>query len=108
MMRMPNIRPLIAMLVSIGLVLSPVATSNAFAAAMHANGAAATFSTDKPCSCCDFAKCIAAICTVSCAQFAPSNLFLDIELVGHAVFGVTVPDVRHGLSSRPPTPPPRT
>lgn len=109
MKRMPKIRLFVAMLVSIGLVLSPVAASNALAAAvsMHANGAAATSSSDKPCPCCDFAKCVAAICTMSCVQLGPSDLSFDIELIGHAVLGGTVPDIQHGLNSRPPTPPPR-
>ncbi len=106
---MPTIRLLIAMLVSIGLVLSPVATSNTVAASlsMTAHGAPATLSADKPCTCCDFAKCVAAICAQSCVQLAASDLFFDIEFIGHAVLGGTVPDMRHGLSSRPPTPPPR-
>ena len=109
MTRMLTVRLFIAMLVSIGLVLSPGATSNALAAAhsMHANGAAATSSTDKPCPCCDFAKCVAAICTMGCVQLGPSDLSFEIELIGHAVLGGTVPHIQHGLSCRPPTPPPR-
>lgn len=108
--RMPGIRLFVAILVSIGLVLSPIASANVLtsSASMDASRAAATTSPDKPCQCCDFAaKCVAPVCTMGCVQLAPSDPFFNIEFIGHAVLRGIVPIMHHGLSRPPPTPPPR-
>lgn len=107
---MPS-RLFVAILVSIGLVLSPIASANVLAssASMGASWTAATSSPDKPCQCCDLAaKCVAPVCTMGCVQLAPSDPLFNIELVGHAVLRGTVPFMHHGFSRAPPTPPPRT
>lgn len=111
------VRLIIAALVSVGLVLSPVAPANAVAAApatlmSHAGdhaGPARTSSTDKPCPCCDkIGKCVAAMCSMNCSLtgFA-SDVFFPVALIGHAALSGIVPPMPHGLNWRPPTPPPR-
>lgn len=113
MKRMPVIRLLLATLVSIGLVLSPVAAANALisppAALMDAGGQATSSSTDKACPCCDMTgNCVAATCTVSCSQIGfASDLSYPVALIGHAVLSGIVPLMHQGLAQRPAIPPPR-
>lgn len=106
------IKLILATLLSIGLVLSPVATANAMASAsaglMASSEQATGPSHDKRCPCCDLAaKCIAAVCVTSCVQLAPAESLFVIELVGHAVLGGTTPSISDGLNQQPPVPPPR-
>ena len=113
MKRMPIIRLLIATVVSIGLVLSPVAAANAMAAmpatAMDGGGSGTMSSSpDKPCPCCDMAsKCVAATCATTCAQLAAPDPVFQVALVGHVVLTAMVPPMHPGLGWQPPTPPPR-
>ena len=113
MKRMPIIRLILATLISIGLVLSPVAAANAMTSApatvMDDAGQATTSSADKACPCCDMTgKCVAAICTMSCLQIGPaSDLSFPVALAGHAALGGIVPLMHQGLGWQPPTPPPR-
>ena len=113
--RMPVVRFILATLVSIGLVLSPVAAANAMAAMpaslmdMGGGGQATSPSTDKPCPCCDNAgKCVAAMCSMSCSLIGfASDVSFPAALVGHAALSGIVPPMHSGLGWRPPTPPPR-
>ncbi len=114
MERMPILRLILAGLVSIGLVLSPVVAANVMAAmsvtAMDGVGPVTTTSSpDKPCPCCDMAsKCVAATCTVSCSQIGfASDLSYPVALIGHAVLSGIVPLMHQGFAKRPATPPPR-
>ncbi len=113
MKRMPIIRLLLATLVSVGLVLSPVAAANAMAAMppapMDGGHHATTPSTpDKPCPCCDLtSKCIAAICTTACVQLGAPDPIFYVALVGHTVLTGMVLPMPQGLGWQPPTPPPR-
>ena len=110
---MPVIKLILATLVSMGLVLSPVAPANVMASApaglMDDGGQATNSSTDKPCPCCDKAgKCVAAMCSMSCSLIGfASDLSFPVVLVGHAVLSGIVPPMHYGLGWRPPTPPPR-
>ena len=109
------LRSILAALVSIGLVLSPIAVANAMGSMQMAvadnaaRTAPSTSSADKPCPCCDIAeKCFAANCTTSCMQLAPaSDLNFLPALAGHAALSGIVPVMFRGLALRPPTPPPR-
>lgn len=110
--RVPTLRLLVATLVSIGLVLSPVAAANTMATmpvtVMDGGGnGAITSSPDKPCPCCDMAsKCVAATCATTCAQLAGPDLAFQVALVGHIVLTAKVPSMHPGLGWRPPPPPP--
>lgn len=106
---MAIIRVILIALVSIGLVLSPVAAANVMAAAPAALTDDVTSSTTKACPCCDIAgKCTMAICTMSCVQLGPtSDLTFSITLVGHAALSGIVPLIHRGFAQPPPTPPPR-
>ena len=110
---MSIIRLILATLVSIGLVLSPVAAANTMAAMpaalLDAGGPATTSSMDKACPCCDsVAKCTMAICTMSCVQFGPaSDAVFPVALIGHAALSGIVPLMHYGVGWPPPTPPPR-
>jgi hypothetical protein len=75
--RMPIIRLILATLVSIGLVLSPVTVANAMAATPPTLAdqfvGTDTAPMDGDCLCCDMsAACAAAICGMSCAQLGPA------------------------------------
>jgi hypothetical protein len=113
MKRMRMFRLLIVALVSVGLALSPLVAANVIAATAVAamdDIAPGTMksSTDMPCPCCDKgSKCIAAVCTTTCAQLAPPESVLEVALVGHALLTAMVPPVRQGRGWQPPTPPPR-
>ena len=113
MKRMPIIKQLIAALVSIGLVLAPVAAANAMAAmpAAPVDGAGlatTTSSPDKSCPCCDMAsKCVAATCATTCAQLAAPDPVFQVALLGHVALAAIVPPMYQGLGWQPPTPPPR-
>ena len=113
MKRMPIIKLLIATLVSVGLVLSPVVAANAMAAMpaapMDGGGPATTTSSpDKPCPCCDLtSKCVAAICTTACVQLGVPDPIFYVALAGHTVLTYVVPPMPQGRGWQPPTPPPR-
>lgn len=112
---MPVVRFILATLVSIGLVLSPVAATNAMAAMpaslmdMGGGGQATSPATDKSCPCCDKAgKCAATMCSMSCSLIGfASDVSFPVVLVGHAALSGIVPRMHYGLGWRPPTPPPR-
>ncbi len=110
---MPIFRSILSAVVSIALVLSPIAVANAMGsmpAGMTDDAArTATSSADKACPCCDIMdQCGAANCTMSCAQLGPvSDLNFSTALVGHAALGGVVPSLHPGLAQRPPVPPPR-
>lgn len=106
------LRLIFAGLISIGLVLSPVAAANAMASVpttlMGEAGSAAKSSPDKSCPCCDMAsKCVAATCAATCAQLAAPEPVLQVPLIGHVVLTAMVAPMRQGLAWQPPTPPPR-
>ena len=113
---MPIARSILAALISIGLVLSPIAVANAMGslqASVMDDGvrtAQTTSSTQKACPCCDVVgKCVAAaICAMSCAQLGPASdvSFLPV-LAGHAALNGIVPTLHRGLARRPAVPPPR-
>lgn len=109
------LRSVLAGLVSVGLVLTPIAVTNAIGSMQSvmaddaARTANSTARTGKSCPCCDIAgKCFAAICTMSCVQFGPaSDLGFPAAPVGHAALRGIVPTAHQGLTQHPPTPPPR-
>ena len=110
---MAVLRQTLAILLSIGLVLAPVAAANAAfamqtALADEARGAAPT-SMDDDCQCCDLTgKCAAAFCSTACVQFGPtSDAAYEVALIGHAALSEIAPHTLDGLAWRPPTPPPR-
>ena len=111
--RMSIIRPMIAIFVSVGLVLSPIAAANATVAmpaalADQASGAAPS-PMDDDCQCCDLTgKCVAAFCSTACVQLGPtSDAAYEVALIGHAALSGIAPLSLHGLAWGPPTPPPR-
>ena len=110
---MSIIRHMIAVFVSVGLVLSPIAAANATvtAPAILADQApgAAQPPMDGDCQCCDMTgKCPAAFCSTACVQLGPtSDTAYAMALIGHAALSGIAPLSLHGLAWRPPTPPPR-
>lgn len=110
---MALLRKMVAVLLSIGLVLAPVAVANAAVAMQTAHAdqvsGAAPHSMDDDCDCCDLAgKCAAAFCSTSCLQLGPtSDAVYEVILIGHAPLRGIVPLRLHGVAWRPPTPPPR-
>lgn len=114
-MHMRILRSILAGLVSIGLVLAPIAGANAMRPMQSAmtddaaGPAKSTSPTKESCPCCDVGKCVAAaMCTMSCVQFGPvSDLDFGVALIGHAALRGFVPAFHHGLTQHPPTPPPR-
>lgn len=110
---MSIIRPFAAALVSIALVLAPIATANAMmgsSAVLVDHAQAASHSPmDGNCPCCDMADgCAAAVCGMSCVQMGPaSDASYPVPTLGHAAMSGVVPLALDGLAQRPPTPPPR-
>jgi hypothetical protein len=110
---MPVLKLILAILVSVGLVLAPVAVANTMASAsaglMDDAGQATSPSTDKACPCCDkTGKCVVAVCSMGCSLIGvASDVSFPIVLVGHAALSGIVPPMHNGLGWRPPTPPPR-
>lgn len=109
---MSIIRLIAAVLVSIGLVLSPVAVANAAAAfpATHADQAAGATKSHMhgDCGCCDVGdQCPAAMCGTSCAPLAPVFEAYQPAILGHAALSISAPLMLHGLGWSPSTPPPR-
>lgn len=106
-------RQVLTALLSIGLVLSPVAAANAAAASavalMDQATSAAPSPMDGDCHCCDVhGKCAAALCSMGCVQLGPaSDAAFELVLIGHAALSGIVPLVLQGLAWQPPTPPPR-
>src|SRR4029077_6900136 len=109
---MPIFKSILSAVVSIALVLSPVAAANAMAAMptapLDAAGPATTTSSpDKPCPCCDMAsKCVAATCATTCAQLAAPDPVLQVALAGHVVLTAMVAPMHPGVGRPPPPPPP--
>jgi hypothetical protein len=112
--RMRILRLILAGVVSIGLVLTPIAVTNAMglmqsAMTDAARTAKSTSPTEKSCPCCDVGKCFAvAMCTMSCMQFGPaSDLNFRAAPIGHAALRGIAPAFHQGLTQHPPIPPPR-
>jgi hypothetical protein len=110
---MPALRSILATLISIAVVLSPIATSTALsampAAIMGDTGAGTSSSMDKACPCCDeHGKCVMATCGMNCQQLgpAPGPAFYLAD-VGRNILSANVAQKYRGLALRPPTPPPR-
>jgi hypothetical protein len=109
------VRSILAGLVSIGLVLAPIAGANAMGSmpsAMTDDAARSpnsTSSTKQSCPCCDVGKCIAVVmCTMGCVPFgSPSDLNLRTGPIGHAALRGIVSALHQGRTQHPPTPPPR-
>lgn len=110
---MSIIRLIATVLVSIALVLAPVAAANAMMASAAALVDESQLASQSPmhgdCPCCDRAgQCAAAVCGMSCVQMAPtSDAAYPVPTLGHAAMSGAVPLALHGLAQRPPTPPPR-
>lgn len=113
MKRVSIIRLTLSVFIGIGLMLAPVEAArmvplDANASLVHAS-AQAKPTNSQNCACCTFAaRCLMAMCTISCAQMcqipaAPSGF----KIIGHAVFAGLPPLQHEGLAGRPPIPPPR-
>lgn len=113
--RMRILRPILAALVSVGLVLAPMPVAHAMGSMWSsmtpdaAHTAKSTLPTKDSCPCCGVGKCFAAaICKMSCAQLGPaSDVNFRAAPIGHAALRGIVPGFHQGLTQHPPTPPPR-
>lgn len=107
------LRPILGALVSIGLVLAPIAGTHAVGmqSGMTDDTVRTAKSTppSKGSCCCDVGKCIAAaMCTMGCVQLGPaSDLNFRVAPIGHAALRGIVPAFHQGRTQHPPTPPPR-
>ncbi len=104
------IRLALAALISLGLVLAPIANRMP-AASMHADHPAGTVasSMDGDCHCCDtVAQCAMTTCVTHCSQLGPAlDPAFRVALVGLTALSSFEPSTYYGLTYQPPTPPPR-
>lgn len=110
---MSIIRLTFAVLISIGLALTPVQAARMMpldaGSSLIQSSAQLTPTSNQKCACCKFAaQCVMALCTISCPQLSQvSAAPNDFAVIGHAVFAGLPPRQREGLGRRPPIPPPR-
>lgn len=110
---MSTIRIMLCMLVSFGLVLTPVQAAVRMPDAPHTSIVAAAekagVSTDQDCACCKPAsQCSMATCAMHCVQIGPILTSANTSAaIGHAPFASLLPALNDGIGWRPPAPPPR-
>lgn len=111
---MAVLRHTIAVLLSIGLALSPVVAANALARGpsphtYHSVIAVPTsMDMNEDCPCCDdHGHCPAALCSLSCVQLGPPSDDPLLTMTGHAAMSGIVAITLDDLARKPPTPPPR-
>jgi len=97
-------------LISLSLVVAPIAgVMSGTSTHVDHPATVAMSSADGDCLCCQTkAQCSMTSCATQCSQFGPaSDPAPQVGLAGRAALSGFEPSTHYGLTSQPPTPPPR-